>query len=346
MNPLRQVRGGDSFRPSAQTQNALLSAADMAGRQRDFGSSAAPEREEAQVLIQAAADLARFAPFSLGAVVTTPAADSQFQRLPVFASAAAVADKPFGVMLDPAKAGSLGRGILCGMVPALVTMLDATHQYARINATPAIESAATGYARIIWAAGTSGSQWCLLQVPGGSDATVSPQVQLRSTGANVPAQGKPYKLGTAEGAPTLATLAAGPVFALSATFTDGDAFVIALASGTGANAVAAVASGVVPALVTMSATGATDKYADIVGNVLTSAPTGYARIMWQAGTSGNVLCLLALAAGAAPVNAIIDFRVNKTTHTLQVKRVNTPAWTDLPDDTTAGGILEPGVHAP
>ena len=165
MDPLRPVRGGDPVRMSAATQNAVLQAARTANRMRGFGAASASEREDAQVLIVAAAALTRFQAFALGAVVNTPVADGSFLRLPVFNSAAVTADQPFGIMLDPAPAGGTGRGLLFGLVPAQVSILSSTHQYVRINSSLALESATTGYARIVWAGGTSGSQWCLLSLP-------------------------------------------------------------------------------------------------------------------------------------------------------------------------------------
>ena len=341
MDPLRRVRSGEQLRFNADTQNAMLDAARQTKNSRLLLSpDGATSQDTAQVMIQAAATLTRFAPFALGAVVTTPGTDSQFHRLPVFASAVCVVDKPFGIMLEPAASGCLGRAVLCGLVPAQVTILDATHQFAHINATLALESAATGYARIVWAAGTSGSQWCLLQIPGGSSATVTPQVQLRSTAVNVPAQGKAYKCAGPEVTATFATLSAGPVFAIDTSVPDGSPFVIALANGTGANAVAAVASGIVPAYVTMSATAATDQYCSFVSGVLTSSPNGHARMIWQAGSSGaNVLCLLLLAPGG---NAIVDWRLNKANHTYEVCKMSAPTtWVAISD--ANGGTLDPGV---
>lgn len=173
MDPLRPVRGGDRVRKSAATQNAILAAA-RAANTRDFGSSTGAERDEAQVLIQAESALARFSPFALGTVITTPATDSQFQRLPVFNSAAVTENNPFGIMLDPAAAGKLGRGILCGMAPAQVTISDAAHNFVKVNSSLALESAATGYARIIWKASTSGSQWCLLALPAAASGSTIP----------------------------------------------------------------------------------------------------------------------------------------------------------------------------
>ena len=183
MDPLRKVRPGDSVRRSAGQINAMLAAAEEAKRSgANFGESDGPERGPAQVLIVAASTLDRFAPFALGTCVTTPATDSQFQNLPAFNSAAVTADKPFGIMIDPAYSGSTGRGILFGLAPALVTIVSATpaHEFVKINSSLALESATTGYARIIWAAGTSGSQWCLLALPaaagGPANGTTTNQV--------------------------------------------------------------------------------------------------------------------------------------------------------------------------
>ena len=343
MDPLRRVRPGEQLQFNADTTNLMLDAARRTKNSRIQQSpNDPPQRDSAQVLIQASATLARFAPFALGAVVTTPATDSQFQRLPVFASATLVADSPFGVMVEPAASGCLGRGLLMGLVPAQVSIISASpaHQFVHINAGLAMESAVTGYARIIWAAGTSGSQWCLLQVPGGSAAAITPQVQLRSTGVNVPAQGKAYKCAGPEATATFATLSTGPLFAIDTSIPDGSPFVIALANGTGANAVAAVASGIVPAYVTMSATAATDQYCSFVSGVLTSSPNGHARMIWQAGSSGaNVLCLLLLAPGG---NAIVDWRLNKATHTFEVCKMSAPTtWVAISD--ANGGTLDPGV---
>ena len=168
MDPLRKVRPGEQLQFNADTTNLMMDAARQTKNSRLRMSADAPQRRDSpQVLIQAAAALTRFAPFALGAVVTTPATDSQFQRLPVFASATLAADGPFGVMLDPASAGCLGRGLLMGLVPALVSIVSHTpaYQFVHVNAGLALESATSGYARIVWAAGTSGSQWCLLSLP-------------------------------------------------------------------------------------------------------------------------------------------------------------------------------------
>ena len=160
---------------SAQAQNAVLAAARLANRSREFGApDDGAERDDAQVLIASTAGLARFAAFALDTAINTPATDGSFLRLPMFNAKAVTENNPFGIALDPIPASGVGRGIVSGLVPALVTIISATpaHQFVHINSSLALESATSGYARIIWAAGTSGSQWCLLSLP--AAAPISP----------------------------------------------------------------------------------------------------------------------------------------------------------------------------
>lgn len=179
MDPLRPVRGGDPVRMSATTQNAVLHAA-RAANTREMGSSDGPERDDTQVLVASTAGLARFAAFALDTAINTPATDGSFLRLPMFNSKAVTADQPFGITLDPIPANGVGRGIISGLVPAQVTISDTAHLFAKINSGLALESASSGYARIIWKAGTSGSQWCLLALPaaagGPADGTSDGQI--------------------------------------------------------------------------------------------------------------------------------------------------------------------------
>lgn len=164
MDPLRPVRGGDPVRMSATTQNAVLQAA-RAANTRDMGSSDGAERDDTQVLVASTAGLARFAAFALDTAINTPATDGSFLRLPMFNAKAVTEDDPFGIALDPIPANGVGRGIVAGLVPAQVTIADTAHLFVKVNSSLALESAASGYARIIWKAGTSGSQWCLLALP-------------------------------------------------------------------------------------------------------------------------------------------------------------------------------------
>lgn len=77
--------------------------------------------------------------------------------------------KPFAICAEPANSGKLSKAVLTGIVPAKVTIKDSTHEYAKPTAGSdgKLESTASGTARIVWKAGSSGEQWCILQLGGG-----------------------------------------------------------------------------------------------------------------------------------------------------------------------------------
>jgi len=76
---------------------------------------------------------------------------------------------PYAVLLEPVDAGKIGRALLLGIVPAKVSILDPEHKFAEPmigNASGAMQSAENGVARILWKAGNTGTQWCMLQLGG------------------------------------------------------------------------------------------------------------------------------------------------------------------------------------
>lgn len=82
---------------------------------------------------------------------------------------ALASEKGYAVLLEPIAAGAVGRALVLGIVPAQVTLTDASHQFAKPtenSSTGALESADTGVARILWKAGNTGTQWCMLQLGG------------------------------------------------------------------------------------------------------------------------------------------------------------------------------------
>ena len=82
-----------------------------------------------------------------------------------------------------------------GIVPAKVSIQDADDQYAvptPNSSAGALQSDSTGVARIVWKAGGTGAQWCLLQLGGagggsGGDKAYMCQVNggSQSAGFNV-----------------------------------------------------------------------------------------------------------------------------------------------------------------
>jgi len=75
----------------------------------------------------------------------------------------------FAICAEPANNGKLTKAVLNGVVPAKVTIKDATHDFAKptVGGSGTLESCEAGTARIIWKAGNSGTQWCILQLGAG-----------------------------------------------------------------------------------------------------------------------------------------------------------------------------------
>ncbi len=77
--------------------------------------------------------------------------------------------KPYAILLEPIEAGEIGRAMILGVTPAKVTINSSDDGYAVPKAGSsegALESSATGTARILWRAGGGGEQWCVLQLGG------------------------------------------------------------------------------------------------------------------------------------------------------------------------------------
>ena len=172
---MRNVRAGDPVRRSASAHNSMLRVAELANRAGDWGTvDGKSERPGGQVVVKAgASDLARWVPFALGTAITTPGTDGAFLRLPAFNAAAVTEGGAFGIMSTPAAANECGIGLLAGMIPAQVDISSADHKFAAIDSSLELVSAASGYARILYAAGTSGSQWCLLMLGAGGGAVAA-----------------------------------------------------------------------------------------------------------------------------------------------------------------------------
>lgn len=112
------------------------------------------------------------------------------------------AEHPYAILLEPIAPGKIGKALLLGVIPVKMTILDADHKFAEPipgSAAGAMQSADSGVARILWKAGNSGSQWCMLQLGGagsggGDDRVTLCQVTGGSSGAgytvNLYAEGK------------------------------------------------------------------------------------------------------------------------------------------------------------
>ena len=130
-------------------------------------------------------DYPRFSALVITGVAVSPSAnEDEFVSCPtVFEGQRMIAereDMPYAVLLEPIPAKEIGRAMLLGLTPAKVVINSADDKYAVPKAgsdSGVLESSATGVARILWKAGGSGTQWCVLQLGGagggGSDERVA-----------------------------------------------------------------------------------------------------------------------------------------------------------------------------
>lgn len=86
---------------------------------------------------------------------------------------AANANMPFAVIVDDVEKNEYVRAVLIGVVPAKVRINDSSAEYAipTPGGNGALETSSTGTARIIWKAGNTGEQWCILELGCGGSGT-------------------------------------------------------------------------------------------------------------------------------------------------------------------------------
>lgn len=189
---MEKVKTGDAVRIKASTWNAFVDTANyvQSARQNQTGCGLKSGVETGIVLVRNATgkELGQFAVVVLDGIAVTPAAneDEFLSCPPVFEGkqmSAALEGMPYAILISPAQPGEIVRAMVLGVTPAKVSIQSADHAFAVPVAgsdSGALESSGSGVARILWKAGTSGTQWCLLQLggagAGGDDGVVVCQV--------------------------------------------------------------------------------------------------------------------------------------------------------------------------
>lgn len=170
---LRHVRRGDALRIGATTWNAFVDAA-RANRQRADTGARLPRSTRAGMW--ALNDTADALP--IGAVVGVDSVlfdPADVERAFLFQPGVRVKapdwtkHQAYGVMVEPAAAGKLGRIALDGVVPCKVALQRAGDQYASAvdDTTGGMVSRSIGDARIIWHPGTlNDPEWALIRLLG------------------------------------------------------------------------------------------------------------------------------------------------------------------------------------
>lgn len=184
-DPLDSVAPGEisPFVASARTVNQTLEAV-RRWRRAERGTQGAPVpgAEAVPVLTvwvrnDTGGTLSQFAVVKLGAPIISPSTDpTDAQRQPTFpATAPSAAADPFGVLIEPLAAGAYGRAAVTGVVPVYVTVGSSAHGFAAPGAsgTTALDTAATGPAKIVWKAGASGTVLAMVLLTGDTDTGVT-----------------------------------------------------------------------------------------------------------------------------------------------------------------------------
>ncbi len=175
---MEKVRAGESVVIRASTWNSFIDAANWVKgeRQNRLGKGLKSGVGAGVVLVKnGESELRdRFTALVLADIAVPPSVneDEFVSSSPVFIGQRMTDDregKPYAILLEPIAAGEIGRAMVFGIVPAKVSISDADDQYAvpvPNSSAGALQSDTTGVARIVWKAGGTGSQWCLLQLGG------------------------------------------------------------------------------------------------------------------------------------------------------------------------------------
>lgn len=177
---LSQYKNGANYLVSGQTFNEIADAVNFTKGQMRMGEGHRRFQpfENGEVRIKATEDdIPVFAAVILSNLLYRPANDAFIYQAQSFYGDLPSSDYqegPFAITTEPIKRGDVGRAVLIGVVPAQVTINDPDAQYA--EPIPAgsglMRTAESGTARIVWKGGTSGTQWCILQLGSGSGGDV------------------------------------------------------------------------------------------------------------------------------------------------------------------------------
>lgn len=177
-DPLKKVRSGQPFQPSAQTWNTFIDAAEFYKRQQmQIGRTGQEHNDLPPGVIllknESGSDLARFNVLGLGDPIILPSAnEDEFKNRVTFrgeTTAIANHEGKWALALEPIANNRIGRAALSGVFPARVTFDNATQyqtfERADISAgSTVLKANGAGAAEILWSEKTSGEQWCYVRI--------------------------------------------------------------------------------------------------------------------------------------------------------------------------------------
>ena len=133
---------------------------------------------EIRIMLAGNTGLDIFSAVELSGLFLTPAncEDFNFETVTFTGGTATESRLPWAICVEPATPGELTRAIMSGITPAVVTISSESHWCARPvvgSATGALESCESSEAKILWRAGSSGMQWCILQLGAAAPAAAA-----------------------------------------------------------------------------------------------------------------------------------------------------------------------------
>jgi len=172
---LKHVQPGEPIGPpSATVRNAMIDAA-LDFQRRSASQTARPQMSGSNygtvwVRNDSGADVNRYNVLGIDDVIITPTDNlDEFKTRVAFSCITpAVADHfgKFVILLEPLKDGAIGRGLIDGVCPVQINMLDAGHKWADVKDSDeaVLQSGGYGYAQILWADSGTGTVWAIIRV--------------------------------------------------------------------------------------------------------------------------------------------------------------------------------------
>lgn len=170
MSIRNRVHPGEPLAVQADEYNAFLRLANQARNGSVLAEPRGPLRRLSKSLIRvknvSGSDLDRYAPLKITGPVFLPSANlEEFKnRIVVNGDAPSAGDKDICVAVEPIAAGSVGAALAPGLIQCRVAINASTDEFVRISGSGVFESADSGIGKIVWKAGTSGTQWALVKL--------------------------------------------------------------------------------------------------------------------------------------------------------------------------------------
>jgi len=159
-DPFKKVQRGDPLRISAETFNTFIDAAkDFRARTQNRGTQHQPELHQSGIVLVkngSGDDLSRFEVLGIDRPIILPSENLlSFQNQLAFIGVKPDEAEHYGrfiVLQEPLRAGMIGRGLLSGITPIQLNVLDEEHEWADVeqDETDSLKTDDAGSAFILW----------------------------------------------------------------------------------------------------------------------------------------------------------------------------------------------------